>query len=277
MGNNTAGLFAGAAESYVRYRSEYPGEIFAELTRRTGLDGRQSALDLGCGPGMATFGLVAAAGAVTAVDPDPDMLAAGRELAAARGVSGIDWVLGSSAELLELGIGPFDLALMAASFHWMDRPATLAALDQLIRPGGVVVIITGSMSGTGPDTPDRPDWAEAVHSTRARWVSSRRRWRGDGIGDQRTYTQQRAAQRVVLEESAFSEVEAYDLRWQRTHRVDELIGLQLTLPDLTPVALGDRLDGFRADLRRELLATEPGGVFVEPIWTQVLIGRRPTD
>ncbi|NEA30515.1 class I SAM-dependent methyltransferase [Streptomyces sp. SID13031] len=282
MSNNLPSLFAGAAEYYVRYRSEYPAVIFTELATRLGLDGRQTALDLGCGPGMATFGLAAHVAAVTAVDPDHEMLAAGRALAAEKGADGIDWREGSSETLSGLGVGPFDLALMAASFHWMDRPATLAALDELINPGGAVVIVTGSMSGLAPDTPNRPVWAEAAYATRERWVPSRRRWRDDASSSQSTYTLQRGESRAVLAASAFAGIDSYELHWQRSHTVDELIGLLMTVPDLTPTALGDRLDDFRADLREALLAAQPDEPlpdrhFVEPIWTQVLIGRRPTD
>lgn len=277
MSNKLPDLFAGAAGDYVRYRSEYPAAVFTELAARLGLDGRQTALDLGCGPGMATFGLAAQVASVTAVDPDPGMLAAGRELAAAKGVTGITWREGSSQSLAGLGIGPFDLALMAASFHWMDRPATLATLDQLVRPGGAVVIVTGSMSGLAPDTPNRPDWAGAAYATRERWVPSRRRWYGDADHDQRTYTKQRGENRTVLAASAFADIDCYELHWQRTHTVDELIGLLMTVPDLTRTALGDRAGDFRTELRAALLTAQPDGEFVEPIWTQVLIGRRPTD
>ncbi|WP_344845981.1 class I SAM-dependent methyltransferase [Kribbella ginsengisoli] len=277
LSNHLPPLFAGAAEYYVRYRSEYPAPIFTELAGRLGLDGRQSALDLGCGPGMATFGLTEHVASVTAVDPDREMLAAGHALAVEKGVDGIDWREGSSEDLAGLGVGPFDLALMAASFHWMDRPATLAALDKLINPGGAVVIITGSMSGLARDTPNRPAWAEAAYTTRERWAPSRRRWRGDTSDNQSTYTLQRGENRAVLEASAFASVDSYELHWQRTHTVDELIGLLMTVPDLTPTALGDRIDGFRTELREALLAAQPGEHFVEPIWTQVLIGRRPTD
>ncbi len=277
MSNNSPNLFAGAAEYYVRYRSEYPAAIFAELAARLGLNGRQTALDLGCGPGMATFGLAARVATVTAVDPDPGMLAAGRELAAAKGATGIDWREGSSQTLAGLGVGPFDLALMAASFHWMDRPATLATLEELINPGGAVVIVTGSMSGLARDTPNRPGWAEAAYVTRNRWVPSRRRWYGDTANDSRTYTKQRGENREALAASSFAEIESYQLHWQRTHTVDELIGLQMTVPDLTPAALGDRFEDFRTELRAALLAAQPDELFVEPIWTQVLIGRRPTD
>ena len=64
------------------------------------------------------------------MDPSPDMLAAAAEHAAAAGVA-IDLVEGSSYDL-GARRGPFQLAVMGRSFHWMDRDATLRGLDRIV-------------------------------------------------------------------------------------------------------------------------------------------------
>ncbi|MFK3978916.1 class I SAM-dependent methyltransferase [Micromonospora sp. NPDC050397] len=275
MGEATTSLFAGAAGYYARYRATYPDEVFAWLDARLGLDGRQRALDLGCGPGTATVALARRVAEVVAVDPEPAMLVEGRRMALAAGVGdAVTWVEGESATLGQLRLGTFDLAMMAASFHWMDRAATLRELDRVIRPAGAVVVITGSVSSTAADAPDRPTWADAVVAVRERWIPFRRRWRGDTRTDPRTYAQVRREHRDVLAASAFAQVDRYELRWQRRHDVESLVGLQMTIPDSTPGALGDRAEKFREELRAELSRVEPSGVLVEPIRTEVLIGRR---
>ncbi len=268
-------LFAGAAAHYARHRADYPAEVFGELAARLGLDGRQRALDLGSGPGMATFPLARHVAGVVAVDPDPDMLAEGERLAAVRGVANVTWVRGDSGTLAGLRLGEFDLVVMAASFHWMDRDATLATLAPMVRPGGAVVVVTGGMSGTGPDVADRPMWADTVIGVRRRWIPFRRRWRDDSTSDARTYSDVRRGHADALRRSAFSRLDTYQVRWVRRHDVDSLVGLQLTIPDSTPDALGAHTEAFQADLRRALAAIAPAGGFTEPIRTEVLIGKRP--
>ncbi|MGH3715070.1 MAG: class I SAM-dependent methyltransferase [Micromonosporaceae bacterium] len=268
-------LFAGAAAYYARYRADYPDEVFTELAERLGLDGRQRALDLGSGPGMAAFPLSRHVAEIVAVDPDPDMLAEGVRLAASRGITNLSWVRGDSATLPRLDLGAFDLVVMAASFHWMDRAATLSTLDAMVRAAGAVVVVTGGMSGTGPDVEHRPQWADAVIAVRQRWIPFRRRWRGDSSSDVRTYSDVRRAHRDALHASAFSHVESYDVRWVRRHDVDSLVGLQMTIPDSTPAALGGNAAAFQSDLRETLAAIEPDGGFAEPIRSEVLIARRP--
>lgn len=267
--------FGGAAAFYSRYRREYPPAVFDGLADRLGLDGSQRGLDLGCGPGMATFGLARLVGRVVAVDAEADMVAEGRRLAACRGVDNIDWLVGRAEDLVDLPVGEVDVVTVAAAFHWMDRPAVLELLDKLVRPGGAVAVVTGSISGTGDDIPDRPGWVDAVVDVRRRWLRSRRRWRGDHGDVRKTYSNVRQEQHGIVRESAFSATETFEVRWQREHDVESLVGPQMTMPDSTPDALGVRAVEFRADLRRALLAVEPSGVFVEPIRTEVLIGRRP--
>jgi ubiquinone/menaquinone biosynthesis C-methylase UbiE len=274
VGEPTISLFAGAAGYYARYRARYPDEVFAGLVGRLGLDGRQRALDLGCGPGTATVPLAGHVAEVVAVDPEPAMLAEGLRLAERTGVDTISWMRGDSTTLGELDLGTFDLAVMAASFHWMERAETLRELDRLIRAAGAVVVITGSVSGTAPDLPDRPTWADAVVAVRERWIPFRRRWRDDGRSDQRTYSQVRREHRDVMHASPFDRIDAFEVHWERRHDLESLVGLQMTMPDSTPGALAERAEGFRDDLRSELARVEPSGVFVEPIRTEVLIGRR---
>ncbi|MFI6054547.1 class I SAM-dependent methyltransferase [Streptomyces violascens] len=136
------GLFASTVPYYARFRPAYDDHLFALLGARFSLDGTQRVLDLGAGSGALTLPLAALVREVVAVDPEPEMLAEGRRLAAEAGAGGIDWRLGDSNTLLALNVGPVLLTVMGASFHWTDRERLLQDLDTLIEPGGAVVLAT---------------------------------------------------------------------------------------------------------------------------------------
>ncbi|MGW1643240.1 class I SAM-dependent methyltransferase, partial [Streptomyces lavendulae] len=87
---------------YARFRPAYDHRLFTLLATRFALDGTQRVLDLGAGTGALTLPLAALVREVVAVDPEPDMLAEGRRLAAETGVDGIDWRQGDSYTLLDL-------------------------------------------------------------------------------------------------------------------------------------------------------------------------------
>src|SRR3954469_1042980 len=130
--------FAGTAAFYERYRLGYPDRLLARVADLAGLKPGDAVLDLGCGTGMLAVGFAKLGMAVTAMDPEPDMLAATGAAAEAAGVT-VKVVQGSSHDLAP-GMGPFALVAMGRSFHWMDRAATLAVLDRIVTPHGGVAL-----------------------------------------------------------------------------------------------------------------------------------------
>ncbi|MDP9103239.1 MAG: methyltransferase domain-containing protein, partial [Pseudomonadota bacterium] len=79
--------FAGTAAFYQRYRLGYPDRLLARVAGLAGLKPGDAVLDLGCGTGMLAMGFARAGMAVTAMDPEPDMLAATRAAADAAGLT----------------------------------------------------------------------------------------------------------------------------------------------------------------------------------------------
>ncbi|MBA2590118.1 MAG: class I SAM-dependent methyltransferase, partial [Alphaproteobacteria bacterium] len=130
--------FAGTAAFYERYRLDYPERLLARLAGLMGLKAGDAVLDLGCGTGMLAVGFARLGMAVTAMDPEPDMLAAAQGAADTAGVT-VNFVQASSHDLAP-GMGPFRLAAMGRSFHWMDRAATLSVLDRIVTPDGGVAL-----------------------------------------------------------------------------------------------------------------------------------------
>src|ERR1700760_2046171 len=101
------GRFASVAELYERFRQPYPPAFFRTVAGKLGLSKQQALIDLGTGPGLLAIGFAPYAGRVTAVDPEPAMLAAARQ-AGARGGHAIDWIEGRAEDLPD-GTGPFDV------------------------------------------------------------------------------------------------------------------------------------------------------------------------
>ncbi|MFI6816304.1 class I SAM-dependent methyltransferase [Nonomuraea sp. NPDC050328] len=251
-------LFGGAASYYARFRLDHGPEAIELLAGRFGPDAR--VLDLGCGPGTIAIPLAEHVREVVAVDPDAGMLAEGRERA--KDVPTIRWVQGDSSGLREFA--PFDHVTMGRSFHWMDRDAVLAELDELLPPGGSVALLAHP-----PDEPE-PAWNAAAARVCDRfglaWPHMRGSFQDSGLHHP-----------AVLARSPFSRVSTRV--FPRTVRFDlaHVVGLQLSLSVSTPARLGDRLPAFVAELEAELLAENPAGVWVEHPRTEVLVAERPTE
>ncbi|WP_308257906.1 class I SAM-dependent methyltransferase [Pseudonocardia lacus] len=88
-------------------------------------------LDAGCGRGELAAALAERGHAVTAVDADPDAVAA------ARG-AGVPAVL---ADIADFAGGPFDVVVFSLSLHHVGRlDETVARAAGLLAPGGVLVL-----------------------------------------------------------------------------------------------------------------------------------------
>jgi ubiquinone/menaquinone biosynthesis C-methylase UbiE len=158
-------LFSSAVDDYAQYRPGYPQSLVDALAARAGLDGTQRVLDVGCGTGQLTIPLARHAQAVVAIDPLAGMLTRGQRAAQAAGAGNVTWLEGDSSQIAALAGPGADLAVFAASFHWTDRPAVLAALDEILAPGGVVVVINDVLGDS-----EQPDWEHAIARIRARYL-----------------------------------------------------------------------------------------------------------
>ena len=252
-------LFGSAVAYYARYRPGYPQGMVDKLAARAGLDGTQRVLDIGCGTGQITIPLARHAREVVAIDPVAGMLARGRQAARAAGAGNITWLEGEASQVAAVAAPGTDLAVFAASFHWTDRPAVLAALDGVLAPGGAVVVINDVLGDS-----EQPDWVHAIARIRARYLGARRR-AGTGI----------YSHREVLASSAFCTVETLTWSWSRQLTVEEVTGLQLSYSFSTPALLGDKAPAFSSDVRAAVLGLYPAGVVTEPFRVEVLIAARP--
>jgi len=247
---------------YARYRLGYPPALIARVIARVGLDSGDSVLDLGCGPGLLAIPFAQAGMKVVGVDPEPDMLAAAAEEAGAAGMT-LDLRQGSSYALPP-GIGPFQLVTMGRAFHWMDREATLAALDGLVAPGGAIAFFDDDHPKTVENR-----WREALREVGNKYG------REDTAHLRRAKAPGHRSRESLLMDSAFSCIERLSVFIKRPIRADDVVGLARSLSTSSPDALGDRQSAFDRELRAALAELSPDGRFTEIAEVSAQIASRP--
>lgn len=135
--------FGATAAAYAEHRPDYPADgVRWGLAAAAGEVA--TVLDLGAGTGKLTGGLVALGLDVTAVEPDPDMLAQLSGLfPAVRAVPG-------KAESIPLADGSVDAVVVGQAFHWFDWAAALAEIGRVLRPGGALAALWNAEDESAP-------------------------------------------------------------------------------------------------------------------------------
>jgi ubiquinone/menaquinone biosynthesis C-methylase UbiE len=254
--------FRSTASFYAKFRARYPAALLDEIARRYDLDGTGRLLDLGCGPAFIAIAMAPHFGEVVGMDPAPEMLeVAARETASAH--VPVKLIHGSSADL-GIHLGRFRMAAMGRSFHWMDRDATLIALDELIEPNGAVAVL-GEHHTNAPENSFKPVWDSIIkkwapEAYEAREVRQRPDWE---------------SHETVLRRSPFSRVERLAVVSRRDTSIDELIGRSHSQSVSSIAALGDNVDAFERELRESLSRLSPTGKLEEVVEADALIAWRP--
>ena len=151
--------FGVRAEAYERFRPGYPTELLDLVMTYAGRPVR-TALEIGAGTGKATRLFARPGLAVTATDPDADMLA---ELV--KHVPAAVRARRAAFEDLEPGQS-YSLVYAAASLHWTDPAGRWSRMAHLVEPGGVFA------NFGGPLMPADPAVVEAIRVARAPFLAS---------------------------------------------------------------------------------------------------------
>ena len=237
------------------------------LVERFGLDGDSRALDLGCGAGQIAIPLAAHVGDVVGVDPNEAMLDEARRQARDAGVSNVEWVSGSDADIRgDLGdeLGPVTVITMGRSFHWMEREPTLARLRELTEPGGGVAVF----GDTEWLTSGRRDWQDEVYALASESLDDLPERTGP-----RTEPYENPYDELIAD-CGFEGVDVATFDQTRKWTVDEVVGYVFSLSFASPATFGDAKDDFESDLR-ERLAELGGGPFEQDEEVRVISGRKP--
>ena len=164
--------FGAAAGAYAEHRPDY-----AEAAVRWALEPLRArepirVLDLGAGTGKLTATLVGLGAEVTAVEPDPAMLAQLR-----RSLGSVT-ALGGSAEDIPLPDASVDAVLAGQAMHWFDLDRALPEISRVLTEGGV-------LAGLWNVDDDRIGWvADLAEMSKQKSSATLTRWR-DGMGRSR--------------------------------------------------------------------------------------------
>ncbi|MGW0909608.1 class I SAM-dependent methyltransferase [Streptomyces sp. NPDC002853] len=151
--------FGSMADTYERFRPGYPAELVDRVMAYAGGPVR-SALEIGAGTGKATRLFARRGVAVTATDPDGEMLAELRKHVPA----GVRTVR-AAFEDLRAG-DTYGLVYAAAALHWTRPEGRWSRVAALLEPGGVFASFGGPMSLADPAV------REAVRVARAPFLES---------------------------------------------------------------------------------------------------------
>ena len=247
--------FAGTAATYDRYRLAYPDRLIARLAGLAGLTAGDAVLDLGCGTGMLATAFARAGMAVTAMDPEAEMLDRARANAQSAGVA-VTFQQGGSGDL-DAAMGSFRLVTMGRSFHWMDRAATLALLDRIVTPQGGVALFHDAHPPVEENA-----WFKSLCEVQARYRRSRK------SGGHKRYE-------PFLFASAFCEIDTLSVTIRQSLTAEEILGRAHSMSASSLAQLGAAAEDFARDLAAALRELSPDGKFIEVAELVAVLARRP--
>ena len=248
--------FGAAAAAYAEHRPDY-----AEAAVRWALEPVRSrrplrVIDVGAGTGKLTATLVSLGADVTAVEPDPDMLAElRREFPAVRSMPG-------RAEEIPLPDGSADAVLAGQAMHWFDMDRAMPEIARVLTPGGV-------LAGLWNVDDDRVGWVAEFAEMSKRIASiTLLRWREGGA-------QSRQERVLAAGSGLFDAGQTAEFEHGQARTADSLLATIATHSNF--LVMGEPERTRRLAQVRDFLQSRPEtshGEFVLPMVTVALRARR---
>ncbi len=239
------GRFASTIEFYSRCREPYPPNFFSQAAEQLGLTGREHLLDIGCGPASLAIGFAPYVADVTAIDPEPGMMAAAR-VAAERASVPLSFVAGRIEQFA--AEQRFEVVTIGRALHWLDREATVPVLQRIVAPCGHI-LICGSIS---VDSPDHP-WVKPYDDVRRTYAED---------PEQKMY---RIKDKEWFAGSRFHEAGTLKAAAEYKVTIADMIGRALSKSNTSPEVLGERRPTFEAELTAVLEPFASEGMLEERI------------
>jgi SAM-dependent methyltransferase len=145
--------FSAVASAYHRHRPGYGPGVLDWILATTSVPAGAKVADIGCGTGIFSRLLAGRGLDVVGIDPNADMLAMARD------AGGGPRYRSGDATGTGLPDASVDLATAAQAFHWFDKPAALAEMARIVRPGGGLALFWNVRDET------RSPFVLAYHST----------------------------------------------------------------------------------------------------------------
>ena len=131
-------VFDEIAAEYDRRRPAYPDELIDQACRVAGIRSGDHVLEVGCGSGQLTRGLVARGLHVTAVEPGTSLIELARQNL--EGAGEVDYV-NAQFEDAPLPREQFQAVFSASAFHWIDPEVSWQKAADVLVPGGTLALV----------------------------------------------------------------------------------------------------------------------------------------
>ena len=138
-----ASSFGAAAAAYAEHRPGYAEAAVRWALEPVSTHNPLRVLDLGAGTGKLTAALVGLGAEVTAVEPDPDMLAELRRnpiFSPEPTLSSVKALRGNAEEIPLAGASA-DAVLAGQALHWFDLDRAIPEIARVLTPGGVLAAV----------------------------------------------------------------------------------------------------------------------------------------
>ena len=133
-------VFDAMAADYDRHRPAYPGDLVDQACQVAGIGPGDRVLEVGCGTGQLTRGLLARRLRVTALEPGANLIARATQNLAGKGPGPVEFV---HAKLEEAALPrrQFPAVFSASAFHWVDPAVSWRKVADALVPGGTLALI----------------------------------------------------------------------------------------------------------------------------------------
>jgi ubiquinone/menaquinone biosynthesis C-methylase UbiE len=131
-------VFDEIAAEYDRRRPAYPDELVDQACQVAGIGSGDHVLEVGCGSGQLTRGLVARGLHVTALEPGKSLIALARQNL--EGAGEVEFVNAQFEDAL-LPREQFQAVFSASAFHWVDPKVSWQKSADVLVPGGTLALV----------------------------------------------------------------------------------------------------------------------------------------
>lgn len=131
-------VFDEVAAEYDRRRPAYPDELVDQACQVAGIGSGDHVLEVGCGSGQLTRGLLARGLHVTALEPGKSLIALARQNL--EGAGAVEFVNAQFEDALLPG-RHFQAVFSASAFHWVDPKVSWQKAADVLVPGGTLALV----------------------------------------------------------------------------------------------------------------------------------------